>query len=75
MTLTLLRSKTVLAVERKTTPFKRSCRRGSPAQLVSPLVWEGKEIGNHGEWAYRLNDAQLEGIDTALKSFQGRLGE
>lgn len=44
---------------------------GFPAQLISPLVWEGKEIENRSDWIYTLNDTQLDEIDAALKSFKG----
>lgn len=47
---------------------------GFPAQLISPLVWEGKEVENRSDWIYMLNDAQLDEIDAALKSFKGLLG-
>ncbi|KAJ5204489.1 uncharacterized protein N7498_005368 [Penicillium cinerascens] len=43
---------------------------GFPAQLISPLVWEGKEVENRSDWIYMLNDSQLDEIDTALKSFK-----
>lgn len=43
---------------------------GFPAQLISPLVWEGKEVENRSDWIYRLDDAQLDEVDAALKSFK-----
>jgi hypothetical protein len=46
-----------------------------PPQLVSPLVWEGKDIENGTDWVYKLNDAQLDEIDAALKSFKGSFGK
>lgn len=44
---------------------------GFPSKLVSPLVWEGKDVENRADWAYELNEAQLDEIDTALNSFKG----
>jgi hypothetical protein len=44
---------------------------GFPEQVSSPLVWEGKDVENRDDWIYKLNDAQLDEIDTALKSFKG----
>ncbi|KAJ5247595.1 hypothetical protein N7468_002578 [Penicillium chermesinum] len=43
---------------------------GFPEKLVSPLVWEGEEIEKRDDWAYKLSDAQLDELDTALKSFK-----
>jgi len=44
---------------------------GFPSQLISPLVWEGKDAEKRSDWAYKLNDTQLDEIDVALKSFKG----
>lgn len=44
---------------------------GFPTKLVSPLVWEGKDIEKRGDWAYQLNDNQLDEIETALHHFKG----
>lgn len=44
---------------------------GFPEQLSSPLVWEGKDIEIRDDWIHTLNDAQLDEIDAALKSFKG----
>jgi hypothetical protein len=43
---------------------------GFPQKLVSPLVWEGKEIVKGGEWIYQLKNEHLDEIDAALKSFK-----
>lgn len=43
---------------------------GFPTKLVSPLVWEGKDIEKRGDWAYQLNDNQLDEIETALHHFK-----
>lgn len=44
---------------------------GFPQKLVSPLVWEGKEVEKRDDWVYQLKGDQLEEIDAALKSFKG----
>lgn len=44
---------------------------GFPQQLVSPLVWEGKDIEKRSDWLYHLSDAQLDEIDSALNHFKG----
>ncbi|CAI7573595.1 unnamed protein product [Penicillium glandicola] len=41
-----------------------------PQKLVSPLVWEGKEVEKRGDWIYQLSDDHLDELDTALKSFK-----
>lgn len=46
---------------------------GFPQELISPLVWEGKDIEKRGDWIYQLSDAQLDEIDATLKSFKGML--
>ncbi|PYI00276.1 Clavaminate synthase-like protein [Aspergillus sclerotiicarbonarius CBS 121057] len=43
---------------------------GFPAQLESPLVWEGSDIEQRDDWIYQLNDAQLDEIDRALQDFK-----
>lgn len=43
---------------------------GFPAKLSSPLVWEGKEYTNEGEWTFPLNEAQLQEVDNALSYFK-----
>ncbi|EAW10806.1 TauD/TfdA family dioxygenase [Aspergillus clavatus NRRL 1] len=45
---------------------------GFPEKLSSPLVWEGKDIEQRDDWIYKLDDAQREEIDAALKSFKAR---
>jgi hypothetical protein len=44
---------------------------GFPQQLVSPLVWEGKDVEKQDDWIYHLRDDQLDEIDAALKIFKG----
>lgn len=44
---------------------------GFPQKLISPLVWEGKEVVKGEKWVYHLKDDQLQEIDAALKSFKG----
>ncbi|CAG8069265.1 unnamed protein product [Penicillium nalgiovense] len=41
-----------------------------PEKLVSPLVWEGKDVGKRADWVYQLSDDQLDELDAALKSFK-----
>ncbi|KAE8153658.1 hypothetical protein BDV25DRAFT_127035 [Aspergillus avenaceus] len=43
---------------------------GFPAQLDSPLVWEGKDVEKRDDWIFRLDDAAREEIDAALKHFK-----
>lgn len=43
-----------------------------PQKLVSPLVWEGKDIAKRDDWIYQLSGDQLDEIDAALKSFKGK---
>ncbi|KAJ5382592.1 Taurine catabolism dioxygenase TauD/TfdA [Penicillium concentricum] len=43
---------------------------GFPEKLVSPLVWEGKDVEKRDDWIYQLNDDQLDELDAALKSFK-----
>ncbi|OOF93408.1 hypothetical protein ASPCADRAFT_53110 [Aspergillus carbonarius ITEM 5010] len=45
---------------------------GFPSHLDSPLVWEGSEIEQRDDWIYRINDAQLDEIDQALKNFKSQ---
>jgi hypothetical protein len=42
-----------------------------PEKLVSPLVWEGKDVEKRDDWVYQLSDDQLDELDAALKSFKG----
>jgi hypothetical protein len=44
---------------------------GFPQKLISPLVWEGKDIEKRDDWIYQLSNTQLDEIDAALKSFKG----
>ncbi|KAH8654984.1 hypothetical protein BGZ60DRAFT_418179 [Tricladium varicosporioides] len=41
-----------------------------PAQLSSPLVWEGQDFPDEKEWTFNLNTTQLEEIDKALAYFK-----
>ncbi|KAJ5837909.1 uncharacterized protein N7525_003097 [Penicillium rubens] len=41
-----------------------------PEKLVSPLVWEGKDVEKRDDWVYQLSDDQLDELDAALKSFK-----
>ncbi|KAK1149760.1 hypothetical protein N8T08_005314 [Aspergillus melleus] len=41
-----------------------------PAQLSSPLVWEGKDVEKRDDWIFKLNDAQREEIHAALEHFK-----
>ncbi|RAK95612.1 TauD/TfdA family dioxygenase [Aspergillus ibericus CBS 121593] len=45
---------------------------GFPAQLNSPLVWEGSDVEQRDDWIYQLNDAQLDEIDRALQDFKSK---
>lgn len=58
---------------KETESLQTSLPAGFPERLISPLVWEGKEIEKRSDWVYQLTDAQLDEIDSALKSFKGRL--
>jgi hypothetical protein len=42
-----------------------------PEKLISPLVWEGKDVEKRDDWVYQLSDDQLDELDAALKSFKG----
>ncbi|KAJ5578206.1 uncharacterized protein N7459_007170 [Penicillium hispanicum] len=53
-----------------TETLQTSVPTGFPQQLVSPLVWEGKDVEKRSDWIYQLNNAQLDEIDAALKSFK-----
>ncbi|KAJ6180848.1 hypothetical protein N7519_011309 [Penicillium mononematosum] len=41
-----------------------------PEKLVSPLVWEGKDVEKRDDWVYQLSDDQLDELDAALTSFK-----
>ncbi|KAJ5485793.1 hypothetical protein N7530_000093 [Penicillium desertorum] len=41
-----------------------------PEKLISPLVWEGKDVEKREDWVYQLSDDQLDELDAALKSFK-----
>ena len=58
----------------KTESLDTSLPNGFPARLESTLVWDGKDFSNgedgSDDWLLRLNEEQLNEIDTALKYFQ-----
>ncbi|PYH87314.1 putative TfdA family oxidoreductase [Aspergillus uvarum CBS 121591] len=43
-----------------------------PAELVSNLVWEGKDVESRDDWVVRLTETELDEIDGALQSFKAR---
>ncbi|KAJ5682388.1 hypothetical protein N7462_005553 [Penicillium macrosclerotiorum] len=43
---------------------------GFPPKLVSPLVWEGKDVEKTNDWIYKLSEIQLDEIDSALTNFK-----
>ncbi|KAJ5091615.1 hypothetical protein NUU61_006485 [Penicillium alfredii] len=55
---------------KETETLETSLPHGFPQELISPLVWEGKEIEKRDDWIYQLSDAQLDEIDAALKRFK-----
>ncbi|KAJ5937919.1 hypothetical protein N7454_004261 [Penicillium verhagenii] len=55
---------------KETESLATSLPAGFPQELISPLVWEGKDVEKRSDWIYNLTDAQLDEIDTALKSFK-----
>ncbi|KAJ6109402.1 hypothetical protein N7486_001637 [Penicillium sp. IBT 16267x] len=55
---------------KETESLQTSLPEGFPQRLVSPLVWEGKDIEKRNDWIYQLSDVQLDEIDAALKSFK-----
>ena len=58
-------------LRKETESLQTSLPTGFPQKLISPLVWEGKEIEKQSDWIYQLTNAQLDEIDAALKSFKG----
>lgn len=58
-------------LRKETGSLQTSLPAGFPQKLVSPLVWEGKDVEKRSDWIYQLSDAQLDEIDVALKSFKG----
>ena len=56
---------------KETETLQTSLPAGFPQQLISPLVWEGKDVEKRDDWIYQLKDGQLDEIDAALKSFKG----
>lgn len=44
---------------------------GFPKQLVSDLVWEGRDLVGKYDWTYQLNDEEVGEIEAALQHFQG----
>ncbi|KAJ5135317.1 uncharacterized protein N7515_004595 [Penicillium bovifimosum] len=55
---------------KETETLQSSLPTGFPQELVSPLVWEGKDIEKQDDWIYQLSHTQLDEIDAALKSFK-----
>ncbi|KAJ5806550.1 uncharacterized protein N7503_004152 [Penicillium pulvis] len=55
---------------KETESLQTSLPAGFPQKLVSPLVWDGKDIEKRDDWIYQLSDVQLDEIDAALKSFK-----
>ncbi|KAJ5658461.1 uncharacterized protein N7484_002110 [Penicillium longicatenatum] len=55
---------------KKIETLQTSLPAGFPQHLVSPLVWDGKDIEKRDDWIYQLSDAQLDEIDAALMSFK-----
>ncbi|PYH46218.1 uncharacterized protein BP01DRAFT_381855 [Aspergillus saccharolyticus JOP 1030-1] len=43
---------------------------GFPIQLVSDLVWEGREVETRDDWLVRLSETELDEIDGALQRFR-----
>ena len=46
---------------------------GFPSKLTSDLVWDGKTVVESYDGVYKLNDAELKELDSALRHFQGEL--
>ncbi|OGE56231.1 hypothetical protein PENARI_c003G04140 [Penicillium arizonense] len=55
---------------KETETLQTSLPAGFPQQLISPLVWEGKDVEKRDDWIYQLKDGELDEIDAALKSFK-----
>ncbi|KAJ5097253.1 hypothetical protein N7456_007974 [Penicillium angulare] len=55
---------------KETESLQTTLPEGFPQKLVSPLVWEGKDIEKSSDWIYKLSDVQLDEVDAALKSFK-----
>ncbi|RAK82239.1 Clavaminate synthase-like protein [Aspergillus fijiensis CBS 313.89] len=45
---------------------------GFPTELVSNLVWEGKDVASRDDWVVRLSETELDEIHGALQSFKAR---
>ncbi|TFK34849.1 hypothetical protein BDQ12DRAFT_669048 [Crucibulum laeve] len=43
---------------------------GFPKQVEGPIVWEGKDWTHEDQWVYKLSDAQLAEIDSAVAHFK-----
>ena len=54
----------------KTEELPKTLPSGFPKQLLSPLVWEGKEVEKSSDWIVALTEAQLDEIDQALNHFK-----
>ncbi|KAF8424962.1 hypothetical protein EV426DRAFT_75425 [Tirmania nivea] len=44
---------------------------GFPARVDGPIVWEGSDWADEGQWVYQLSDAELKEVDAALEYFRG----
>lgn len=56
---------------KETETLQTTLPKGFPQKLVSPLVWEGKDVVKGENWIYHLKDAELDELDAALRSYKG----
>ncbi|KAI8715107.1 TauD domain-containing protein [Fusarium sp. LHS14.1] len=54
----------------ETEKFETTLPEGFPKELVSDLVWDGKDLADKYDWNYHLTEADIEEIDEALKNFK-----
>ncbi|RSL64755.1 hypothetical protein CEP54_004520 [Fusarium duplospermum] len=54
----------------ETEKFETSLPEGFPKELVSDLVWDGKDLAAKYDWNYHLTEADIEEIDEAVKNFR-----
>ena len=45
---------------------------GFPSELKSGLVWEGKDFDTSDDWIYTFDEADLQEIESASKTFLGK---
>lgn len=57
-------------LRQKTESLPTTIPGGFPAQLQSPLAWDGKDIESRTDWVVELDDTHLDEIDQALKHFK-----